>query len=58
MDAIDHATLTKDQLIELISIQEELQRRDLRDAAKESFMAYVDHVYDGFIVGRHHKIIA
>ena len=58
MDTVDLATLTKDQLIELVSIQEELQRRDLRDAAKESFMAYVDHVYDGFIVGRHHKIIA
>ena len=58
MNRIDTAALTKDQLIEAISIQEELQRRDLRDSAKKSFMAYVNHVYDGFIVGRHHKIIA
>ena len=30
----------------------------LRDVAQEKFMSYVQHVYDGFIVGRHHKIIS
>ena len=50
--------LSDEKLKELLLLEEQLKRIDTREAAQKSFMAYVQHVYDGFIVGRHHKIIA
>jgi len=50
--------LSDEKLKELLLLEEQLRRIDTREAAQKSFMAYVQHVYDGFIVGRHHKIIA
>jgi len=57
MDMNLHA-LSDEKLKELLLLEEQLKRIDTREAAQKSFMAYVQHVYDGFIVGRHHKIIA
>ena len=39
-------------------LEDQRKRLETRDTAQEKFMAYVHHVYDGFIEGRHHKIIA
>jgi hypothetical protein len=57
MDMNLHA-LSDEKLKELLLLEEQLRRIDTREAAQKSFMAYVQHVYDGFIVGRHHKIIS
>ena len=51
-------TIPEDDLREMLLLEEQLKRLETRDLARESFMHYVNHVYDGFIVGRHHKIIA
>ena len=51
-------TIPDHDLRELLLLEEQLKKLETREAAQTSFMAYVDHVYDGFIVGRHHKIIA
>ena len=57
MDMNLHA-LSDEKLKELLLLEEQLRRIDTREAAQKNFMAYVQHVYDGFIVGRHHKIIS
>lgn len=51
-------TMPDQDLRELLLLEEQLKKLETREAAQSDFMAYVDHVYDGFIVGRHHKIIA
>ena len=49
--------LPEEVLKEMLLLEEQRQRLELRDEAQEKFMSYVQHVYDGFIVGRHYKII-
>jgi predicted phage terminase large subunit-like protein len=51
-------TIPDQDLREMLLLEEQLKKLETREAAQTNFMAYVDHVYDGFIVGRHHKIIA
>ena len=51
-------TIPDQDLREMLLLEEQLKKLETREAAQTSFMAYVSHVYDGFIVGRHHKIIA
>jgi predicted phage terminase large subunit-like protein len=51
-------TLPEAALKELLLLTEAKKRRDLRDKAQDSFMAFAHHVYDNFIEGRHHRIIA
>tara|TARA_R100000278_G_scaffold27863_1_gene25359 strand:- start:378 stop:1856 length:1479 start_codon:yes stop_codon:yes gene_type:complete len=50
--------LPKEVLQEVLLLEEQKRRLETREVAQEDFMAYVQHVYEGFIVGRHHKIIA
>ena len=50
--------LPEEVLKEMLLLEEQRKRLELRDVAQEKFMSYVQHVYDGFIVGRHHKIIS
>ena len=50
--------LPKEVLQEVLLLEEQRKRLETRDKAQEQFMPYVHHVYDGFIEGRHHKIIA
>jgi len=50
--------LPKEVLQEVLLLEEQRRRLETRELAQEDFMAYVQHVYEGFIVGRHHKIIA
>jgi len=50
--------LPDDVLKEIYLLEEQAKRLDLRDKAQEDFMSYVHHVYDNFIEGTHHRIIA
>ena len=50
--------LPDEVLKETLLLEEQLKRLDTRDLARDKFMEYAKHVYDGFIEGRHHKIIA
>ena len=50
--------LPDEVLKETLLLKEQLKKLDTRDLARDKFMAYAKHVYDGFIEGRHHKIIA
>ena len=55
---MDLLAVPDDKLKEMLLLEEQLKRLQTRELAQESFMAYVQHVYEGFIVGRHHKIIS
>ena len=50
--------LPDDVLKEIYLLEEQAKRLDMRDKAQEDFMSYVHHVYDNFIEGTHHRIIA
>ena len=50
--------LPDEVLKETLLLEEQLKKLDTRDLARDKFMWYAKHVYDGFIEGRHHKIIA
>jgi len=45
-------------LHEILALQEQLATLQKRDAAKDRFMAFAHGVYDDFIEGNHHRIIA
>jgi predicted phage terminase large subunit-like protein len=51
-------TLPKEVLHELFLLEQQKKKLDTRDKAQKNFLAYALHVYENFIVGRHHKIIA
>jgi len=50
--------LPEEVLKEILLLEEQKKRLETRDIAKDKFMAYAKHVYDGFIEGTHHRIIA
>ena len=50
--------LPKEVLQEVFLLEQQKNKLDTRDIAQKNFLAYAQHVYEGFIVGRHHKIIA
>ena len=50
--------LPEEALKEILSLTEAKKRMDLREKAHDNFMPFVHHVYDNFIEGRHHRIIA
>jgi predicted phage terminase large subunit-like protein len=50
--------LPDEVLKETLLLEEQLKRLETRELARDKFMAYAKHVYDGFIEGRHHSIIA
>ena len=50
--------LPKEVLQEVFLLEQQKKKLDTRDIAQKNFLAYAQHVYEGFIVGRHHKIIA
>ena len=43
---------------EIFALQQHQVRLHVRDKAKDHFMPFVHHVYDGFIEGTHHRVIA
>jgi len=50
--------LPDEVLKEMLQLVEAKHRLELRDKAQNSFMPFVHHVYDNFVEGRHHRIIA
>jgi predicted phage terminase large subunit-like protein len=50
--------LPDEVLREVLALTEAKKRLDLRDKVQNDFMAFAHHVYDNFIEGRHHRIIA
>ena len=51
-------SLPKEVLQELLGLEEQKKKLETRELARNKFMAYAKHVYDGFIEGRHHRLIA
>ena len=51
-------SLPKEVLQELLGLEEQKKKLETRKLARDKFMAYAKHVYEGFIEGRHHRIIA
>ena len=51
-------TLPEAALKELLLLTEARKKLDTREKAQDDFMSFAHHVYDNFIEGRHHRIIA
>ena len=51
-------TIPEEKLKEILSLKEAQVRLVVREKAKSDFMAFAHHVYENFIEGKHHKIIA
>ncbi len=51
-------SLPEEALKEILALTEAKKRLDLREEAVEKFMPFAHHVYENFIEGRHHRIIA
>ena len=59
MDDIASLDLLPEEVLkEILLLEEQKQKLETRDIARDQFMAYAKHVYDGFIEGTHHRIIA
>jgi len=58
MDAEALKHLPEDVLKEVLELTEAKTRLEIRDKAHDQFMPFVHHVYDGFIEGNHHRILA
>ena len=50
--------LPEEALKEILALTEAKKRLDLREEASEKFMPFAHHVYENFIEGQHHRIIA
>ena len=51
-------TLPEEALKEILALTEAKKRLDLREKAEEYFMPFAHHVYENFIEGAHHRVIA
>lgn len=51
-------TVPEEVAREILALQQQTVMLHIRDKAKDEFMPFVHHVYDGFVEGRHHRIIA
>ena len=51
-------TLPEAALKELLLLTEARKKLDTREKAQDDFMSFAHHVYENFIEGRHHRIIA
>ena len=43
---------------EILALEEAKRRLAIRDKAQDDFMVFVNHVYEGFIEGKHHRKVA
>ena len=53
-----YAAVPDEVLRKKLALEDTLRNLERRDAAKNNFMSFAHHVYDNFIEGRHHRIIA
>ena len=51
-------TVPEDVLREILSLKEAETKLIVREKAQDKFMPFVHHVYENFIEGRHHRVIA
>ena len=51
-------TVPEEVAREILALQQQSVKLHIRDQARDQFMPFVHHVYDGFVEGRHHRIIA
>ena len=50
--------LPEEALKEILALTEAKKNLDLREKAHDNFMPFVHHVYENFIEGKHHRVIA
>jgi predicted phage terminase large subunit-like protein len=55
---MNYQAVPEEVLKEILLLTEAKKRMDLREKAQEKFMPFAHHVYEGFIEGRHHRVIA
>ena len=59
MDDMQNLELLPEEVLkEILLLEEHEQRLKTRAEAHDKFMPYAKHVYDGFIEGTHHRVIA
>ena len=51
-------SVPEEALREILSLKQAQVKLSIREEARDKFMPFVHHVYDGFIEGRHHRVIA
>jgi predicted phage terminase large subunit-like protein len=51
-------TLPEEALKEILALTEAKKKLDIREKAQDYFMPFAHHVYENFIEGKHHRIIA
>ena len=56
--AMNFEALPHEVLQEVLLLEQQKRRLETRELAQTKFLAYAKHVYEGFIEGRHHRIIA
>ena len=55
---MNYQAVPEEVLKEVLLLTEAKKKMDLREKAQEKFMPFAHHVYEGFIEGRHHRVIA
>ena len=50
--------LPEDALKEILALTQAKKKLDLREQAQNKFMPFAHHVYENFIEGSHHRVIA
>ena len=50
--------VSDDVVREILALEEAKRRLNIRDKAQDDFMVFVNHVYEGFIEGKHHRKVA
>ena len=50
--------LPEEALKEILALTEAKKKLDIREKAQEYFMSFAHYVYDNFIEGAHHRVIA
>jgi len=52
------AHIPESDMKEILMLKDRLAMLESKDKCKESFMEYVRYIWDGFIEGEHHRLIA
>ena len=55
---MNYEALPKEVLQEVLLLEQQHRRLETRELAQSKFLDYAKHVYDGFIEGTHHRVIA
>lgn len=55
---MDLTHLPEEDLKEILRLTEAKKKLEIRETASQKFMPFAHHVYENFIEGRHHRIIA